>query len=114
MPFDAVLMASRIVVAAEAATALNIERLIAACPGAENERHWEKCYGGETGGIVTMHSEFGEPSPKVANRGMRLSHQFDETFFSKSLPAKSKKRAAKIAANRDCIIRWINEDFQKR
>lgn len=52
MPFDAVLVASRVMVAKEAATAPEVKRLIVNTPGLnfESEHLWETSYDGEAGG----------------------------------------------------------------
>ena len=49
MPFDAVLVASRVMVAKEASTALEVKRLIVKTPGLnfESEHLWESSYDGE-------------------------------------------------------------------
>ena len=71
MPFDAVLVASRVMVAKEASTALEVKRLIVKTPGLnfESEHLWESSYDGEAGGVLTVQSELGEPIHKIANRG---------------------------------------------
>ena len=71
MPFDAVLVASRVMVAKEASTALEVKHLIVKTPGLnfESEHLWESSYDGEAGGVLTVQSELGEPIHKIANRG---------------------------------------------
>ena len=71
MPFDAVLVASRVMVAKEASTALEVKRLIVKTPGLnfESEHLWESSYDGDAGGVLTVQSELGEPIHKIANRG---------------------------------------------
>ena len=71
MPFDAVLVASRVMVAKEASTALEVKRLIVKTSGLnfESEHLWESSYDGEAGGVLTVQSELGEPIHKIANRG---------------------------------------------
>ena len=110
MPFDATLVASRMMVAKEAATAPEVKALIVACEGVAEERKWEQTYEGEAGGILTVRSELGEPIHKVANRGMRLWREFDQRFFE---APRGPVREQIIRDNKAYIIDRINADFQK-
>jgi fatty acid synthase subunit beta len=110
MPFDGVLMASRMMVSKEARTALEVKEMIVACEGVSGlGSEWEATYEGEAGGILTVQSELGEPIHKVSNRGMQCWRDFDRRFFS--LPRED--RGAAIAMAKDEIIAKINADFQK-
>jgi fatty acid synthase subunit alpha len=109
MPFDGVLVASRVMVAKETRTAHEVKELLVATPGIDRESEWEGSYEGEAGGILTARSELGEPIHLVANRGMRLWREFDKKFFQ--LPRG--ERPAAYAANRDLIVTRLNADFQK-
>lgn len=82
MPFDGVLVASRVMVAKEALTATEAKELIVATPGVTKESDWVKTYDGEAGGIMTVISELGEPIHKVATRGVKLWAAFEKKFFS--------------------------------
>lgn len=74
MPFDGILLASRMMVAREAATAPEIKELIVATAGVENELQWEQSYEKDAGGIITVTSELGEPIHKVrTNDGWRTA-----------------------------------------
>lgn len=108
MPFDGVLFASRMMVAKEAATSDSVKELIVQAAGVSDEE-WEGTYDKETGGIITVTSELGEPIHKIANRGIKLWKEFDETVFA--LPRE--KRAAWLEAHRDYVIKRLNADFQK-
>ena len=77
MPFDGVLFASRMMVAKEAATSQSVKELIVQAPGVSDEE-WEGTYQRETGGIITVTSELGEPIHKIATRGIKLWKEFDE------------------------------------
>jgi enoyl reductase-like protein len=77
MPFDGVLLASRMMVAKEAATSQSVKELIVQAPGVPDEQ-WEGTYERETGGIITVTSELGEPIHKIATRGIKLWKEFDE------------------------------------
>ncbi|CUA68512.1 fatty acid synthase subunit beta, fungi type [Rhizoctonia solani] len=108
MPFDGVLFASRVMVAKEAHTSKSVKDLIVAAPGVDDAK-WEGTYAKETGGILTVKSELGEPIHKVATRGVKLWKEFDDTVFK--LP--KEKRAAWLAQNKDMVIEKLNKDFAK-
>eukprot|EP00741_Cyanophora_paradoxa_P008217 tig00000025_g7952.t1 len=109
MPFDGVLLASRLCAAKEMVKPNKTKELIAACPGIENQADWETSYDGVAGGIVTVLSELGEPIHKLATRGVLLWREFDNKFFAQP-PAVAEKA---IAENKDYIISRLNADFQK-
>ncbi|KIO16925.1 hypothetical protein M407DRAFT_12583 [Tulasnella calospora MUT 4182] len=108
MPFDGVLYASRVMVAKEAHTSLSVKKLICAAPGVDDSK-WEGTYAKETGGILTVRSELGEPIHKVATRGVKLWKEFDNTVFN--MP--KEKRVAWLTQNRDSVIEKLNKDFSK-
>lgn len=109
MPFDAILVASRVMVALEAGTSTQAKELIVSTSGIEGDGQWENSYEGNAGGVVNVQSELGEPIHKVATRGIMLWRQFDKEFFS--LP--KDKIAAKIEERKMWIIERLNADFQK-
>lgn len=109
MPFDAILIASRVMVCKEAKTSLKAKELLVETPGIEVEEQWETSYDGVAGGVITVNSELGEPIHKVATRGVTLWKQFDKEFFS--LP--EDKMVVKIEERKDWIISQLNENFQK-
>ena len=111
MPFDGVLLASRMMVAAEAATSIEVKRLLVSTPGLSEDEQggWEATYTAAAGGILSVTSELGEPIHKVANRGTELWREMDARFFSLPRP----ERPAAIAAAKDYIIQRLNADFQK-
>eukprot|EP01062_Namystynia_karyoxenos_P028436 TRINITY_DN21550_c0_g1_i1.p1 TRINITY_DN21550_c0_g1~~TRINITY_DN21550_c0_g1_i1.p1 ORF type:complete len:4167 (+),score=1617.38 TRINITY_DN21550_c0_g1_i1:129-12503(+) len=111
MPFDGVLLATRVGAAKEAATSPGCKELLVAATGIpESEQHlWEKSYSEPVGGICTVTSELGEPIHKIANRGIMLWKELDDTIFS--LPRE--KQAAVIRQKREYIIQRLNADFQK-
>ncbi|KAG8770032.1 3-oxoacyl-[acyl-carrier-protein] synthase, partial [Ceratobasidium sp. 428] len=108
MPFDGVLFASRVMVAKEAHTSKSVKDLVVAAAGVDDAK-WEGTYAKETGGILTVQSELGEPIHKVATRGVKLWKEFDDTVFK--LP--KEKRAAWLAQNKDMVIEKLNKDFAK-
>jgi fatty acid synthase subunit beta, fungi type len=110
MPFDGVLLGSRMMVAREAHTSLASKKLICEASGV-SDLEWEKSYKSSTGagGIVTVQSEMGQPIHKIGNRGVLLWAEMDKLIFS--LPRK--ERTAKLTQNRDYIISRLNADFAK-
>jgi len=108
MPFDGFLFASRVMVAKEAHTSSSVKDLIVAAPGVADAQ-WEGTYDKETGGILTVRSELGEPIHKIATRGVALWKEFDNTVFA--MP--KDKRAAWLAERRAEIIEKLNKNFQK-
>lgn len=108
MPFDGFLFASRVMVAKEAHTSESVKQLIVAASGVD-DKDWEGTYAKETGGILTVNSELGEPIHKIATRGVKLWKEFDDTVFK--LP--KDKRAAWLAQNKKSVIEKLNRDFAK-
>ncbi|KAF1998924.1 beta subunit of fatty acid synthase [Amniculicola lignicola CBS 123094] len=103
MPFDGILLGSRMMVAKEAHTSLAAKQAIAACDGVEDAM-WQKC-----SGILTVKSEMGQPIHKIATRGVRLWSEMDKKIFSLD----KKKQLSALQAQRDYIIERLNKDFQK-
>jgi len=110
MPCDGVLFGSRCMVAKEAATSVEVKRLIAQSPGVAAERDWEQSYDGDAGGVVTVTSELGEPIHKIHNRGMDCWREFDRRYFG--LP-RGPKRDEAVLRDKAFIVQRLNDDFQK-
>ncbi|KAB8228833.1 uncharacterized protein BDW43DRAFT_322804 [Aspergillus alliaceus] len=108
MPFDGVLVGSRMMVAREAHTSRGVKELICSTPGIP-DNEWERTYTGSAGGIVTVLSEMGEPIHKIANRGVMLWSEMDKDVFK--LPRK--ERAAYLQRNRKYIIERLDADYAK-
>ncbi|KAL4930380.1 acyl transferase domain-containing protein [Aspergillus undulatus] len=108
MPFDGVLLGSRMMVAKEAHTSTTVRQIITATPGV-TDAEWEGTYTGATGGVITVTSEMGEPIHKIATRGVRLWAEMDKAVFSLSQP----ERMAYLVRHRRSIIRRLNADFAK-
>lgn len=108
MPFDGVLLGSRMMVAREAHTSPASRKLIYQTPGV-SDSDWEKSYTASAGGVVTVQSEMGQPIHKIATRGVLLWAEMDKTIFSLSRT----DRRAKLTEKRDYIIRRLNADFSK-
>ncbi|KAH8923738.1 hypothetical protein BT69DRAFT_1241845, partial [Atractiella rhizophila] len=108
MPYDGFLFASRVMVAKEAHTSESVKKLIVEAKGVD-DAEWEGTYTKETGGIITVNSELGEPIHKVANRALKLWKEFDTTVFA--LP--KEKRVQWLKEKKDYVIQRLNADFQK-
>ncbi|KAL3435967.1 acyl transferase domain-containing protein [Aspergillus tetrazonus] len=108
MPFDGILLGSRMMVAKEAHTSPAVRRIIAATPGV-SDSEWENTYSGPAGGVITVTSEMGEPIHKIATRGVCLWADMDKTVFSLS----RRDRLAYLAQHRRSIIQRLNADFAK-
>ncbi|KAK4981177.1 hypothetical protein LTR28_002474 [Elasticomyces elasticus] len=109
MPFDGVLLGSRLMVAKEAHTSPQAKKLILQALGADNS-DWHKSYDESTGGVVTVNSEMGQPIHKLATRGVMLWKDLDKRIFS----IKDKtERLSVLRRDRHEIIARINSDFAK-
>lgn len=108
MPFDGVMLASRIMTAKEAHTSEAVKQLIVDAPGVD-DKDWEASYDRVTGGIITVTSELGEPIHKIATRGVMLWNELDKNLFSLN----KEKRAAWMAEKKGYLIERLNKDFQK-
>lgn len=108
MPFDGILLGSRMMVATEAHTSLGARRIIVSTPGVP-DAEWEKTYAGPAGGLVTVRSEMGEPIHKIATRGVCLWAEMDRIVFGLS----KNERLEYLARHRHSIIQRLNADFAK-
>ena len=109
MPFDGVLLASRMMVAKEAHTSPQAKALIVEAAGVENSE-WHTTYTKPTGGVITVKSEWGQPIHKLATRAVLLWNEFEKRFFG---IADRAKRLAELQKNRSWIIERLNRDFHK-
>ena len=109
MPFDGVLLASRMMVAKEAHTSPQAKALIVEAAGVEDSE-WHTSYTEPTGGVITVKSEWGQPIHKLATRAVLLWNEFEKRFFS---IADRSMRLAELHKNRSWIIERLNRDFHK-
>jgi fatty acid synthase subunit beta, fungi type len=109
MPFDGVLLGSRMMVAKEAHTSPQAKALIVKTEGVRDSE-WHKSYDGPIGGVVTVNSEMGQPIHKLATRGVILWKDLEKTIFSIKDPA---KRLVALQKSRTPIISRLNSDFAK-
>jgi fatty acid synthase subunit beta len=109
MPVDGILLASRMLVSKESLASLPTKQLIVNTPGIQNETEWTGTYKRETGGILTVKSELGEPIHMIATRGVKLWKEFDDTIFSLS----KEQRLQVLREKKEYIIQRLNADYQR-
>ena len=109
MPFDGVLVGSRMMVAQEAHTSPAAKVLITQTKGV-SDAEWHQSYRKPAGGVVTIISEMGEPMHVIANRGTILWKHLDEKVFSIRDGA---QRAAYLAEHGADVIARLNADSAK-
>ena len=108
MPFDGILVGSRVMTALEAKTSPAVKQAIVDTPGLD-DASWEKTYDGSYGGIISVKSEMGEPIHKLATRAVKLWYELDNTVFNLT----TAKRLEVLQRKRSYIIKRLNEDFSK-
>ncbi|KAJ2459202.1 fatty acid synthase alpha subunit Lsd1, partial [Coemansia sp. RSA 2424] len=106
MPFDGILLGSRVMVAKEAGTSLAAKELIVAAPGL-SDSEWQSTYDGPNGGVITVTSEYGELNHVVATRAML----FVADLRSSILGQPPEKHAALLLARKDEIIARLNREY---
>ncbi|KAJ2457790.1 fatty acid synthase alpha subunit Lsd1, partial [Coemansia sp. RSA 2424] len=108
MPFDGILLGSRVMVAKEAGTSLAAKELIVATPGL-SDSEWHKTLGGIEGGVTTMVSEYGEHNHSLVTRATVLVNELRASIFSQP----REKHAELLLARKDEIIARLNSDHFK-
>ena len=108
MPFDAILLGSRMMVAKEAHTSVQAKRAIVEAKGVA-DGDWASSYDRATGGVITVLSEMGQPIHKIATRGVLFWSEMDRMIFS----LKGEKRLDALQNNKAYIIRKLNADYSK-
>ncbi|TAQ91120.1 hypothetical protein B7494_g550 [Chlorociboria aeruginascens] len=108
MPFDGILLGSRMMVSKEAHTSIQAKRSIVETPGLPDSR-WEECYDKPSGGIITVKSEMGQPIHKIANRGVLLWAEMDKMIFN----LKQNERTAVLNRKKQYIIKQLNENYAR-
>ncbi|KAL4876810.1 putative sterigmatocystin biosynthesis fatty acid synthase subunit beta [Aspergillus karnatakaensis] len=114
MPFDGVLLGSRMMVAREAKTSPSVKKLIVEASGlgdqGDSRGTWTACEHQAQGGVISIVSEMGQPIHVLANRAMGLWHELERRFFSIREP--ERLRAA-LQQSRAEIIKRLNEDYTR-
>ncbi|KAJ2459926.1 fatty acid synthase alpha subunit Lsd1, partial [Coemansia sp. RSA 2424] len=106
MPFDGILLGSRMMVAKEAGTSLAAKELIVSTPGLRDSE-WQNTYDGPIGGVITVTSEYGELNHAIATRAML----FVADLRSSILDQPREKHAELLLARKDEIISRLNSDY---
>ncbi|KAL4944998.1 hypothetical protein BDV06DRAFT_219807 [Aspergillus oleicola] len=112
MPFDGVLLGTRMMVAREAKTSLAAKQLIVDATGISDSPHgaWTRSDHEEIGGVISVVSEMGQPMHVLATRAMRLWHEFDRRFFSIRDP---KRLQLALNQHRQEIIHQLNANYAR-
>ena len=109
MPFDGVLLGSRMMTAKEAHTSPSVKNLIIEAQGVPDSE-WHNTYQGVTGDVLTVKSEMGQPIHKLATRGVILWNELEQDIFSvKDQP----KRLSILEGCKSSIVERLNDDYQK-
>ncbi|KAJ2821704.1 hypothetical protein FBU31_004819, partial [Coemansia sp. 'formosensis'] len=106
MPFDGILLGSRVMVAKEAGTSLAAKELIVATPGL-SDSEWHKTYDGPSGGVMTITSEYGELNHTLSTNAMVLATDLRNSILSQP----REKHAALLLARKDEIVSRLNSDY---
>ncbi|KAJ2827302.1 fatty acid synthase alpha subunit Lsd1, partial [Coemansia furcata] len=106
MPFDGILLGSRVMVAKEAGTSLAAKELIVATPGL-TDSEWHKTYDGPSSGVMTITSEYGELNHALSTRAMVLATELRNSILSQP----REKHTALLLARKDEIISRLNSDY---
>jgi fatty acid synthase subunit beta, fungi type len=109
MPFDGVLLGSRMMVAKEAHTSIQAKQLIIEAEGV-SDTNWHKTSDQPTGGVITITSEMGQPIHMLATRGVMLWKEFDQRIFSIRDAA---QRLKYLRSHRDEIVSRLNKEFAR-
>ncbi|KAJ2732821.1 fatty acid synthase alpha subunit Lsd1 [Coemansia sp. BCRC 34962] len=106
MPFDGILLGTRVMAAKEAGTAQAAKELIVAAPGL-SDSEWYKSLDGIEGGVTTIVSEYGERNHSLVTRATVLVKELRNTILSQP----REKHAALLLARKDEIIARLNSDY---
>ncbi|KAJ2160105.1 fatty acid synthase alpha subunit Lsd1 [Coemansia sp. RSA 552] len=108
MPFDGILLASRVMVAKEAGTSLAAKELIVAAQGLPDP-DWHQTYDGAHGGVTTVTTEFGELNHILATRAVIFLREIHKDILSQP----REKHQALLLARKDEIISRLNRDYMR-
>ncbi|KAJ2157084.1 fatty acid synthase alpha subunit Lsd1 [Coemansia sp. RSA 552] len=108
MPFDGVLLGSRVMVAQEAGTSSAVKELIVAAQGLPDS-DWQKTYCGTDGGVISFTTEFGELNHSLATRATVFLRDMHKTVLNQP----REKREALLLARKDEVIARLNCDYMR-
>ncbi|KAJ2688668.1 fatty acid synthase alpha subunit Lsd1 [Coemansia spiralis] len=106
MPFDGILLGTRVMAAKEAGTAQAAKELIVAAPGL-SDSEWHKSLDSTEGGVTTIVSEYGERNHSLVTRATVLVKEMRNTILNQP----REKIAALLLARKDEIIARLNSDY---
>ncbi|KAJ2223592.1 fatty acid synthase alpha subunit Lsd1, partial [Coemansia sp. RSA 485] len=108
MPFDGILLGSRVMVAKEAGTSLAAKKLIVAAPGV-TDTEWTRSLDNVQGGVTTFTSEYGESNHVLATRAVLFLRFMHKTIFSKP----RELQPALLVEHKDEIVAGLNADHAR-
>ena len=108
MPFDGLLLGSRMMTAKESHTCTAAKQAIVDAVGVP-DADWTQTYSAKVGDVLSVVSEMGQPIHKLATRGTRLWAELDRSIFSLD----RSKRSAQLRKDRARIMDKLDKDFQK-
>ncbi|KAJ2160631.1 fatty acid synthase alpha subunit Lsd1 [Coemansia sp. RSA 552] len=108
MPFDGILLGSRVMVAQEASTSLAAKQLIVAAQGLPDS-DWHQTYDGVHNGVTTTVSEYGELNHVLATRAAMFIRDMHATILNQPRD----KREALLLSRKDEIISRLNADYMR-
>ncbi|KAJ1800929.1 fatty acid synthase alpha subunit Lsd1, partial [Coemansia sp. RSA 2399] len=110
MPFDGVMLSSRMMVARESPVADAAKQLIVSrAPGVDPFDMLALFGDAPEGGIVSIRNEHGQPRHVVANRAAKFCHKVSAEILLQPRD----KVASALKANRDWILRGLCKDFMR-
>ncbi|KAJ2180510.1 fatty acid synthase alpha subunit Lsd1, partial [Coemansia sp. RSA 551] len=108
MPFDGILLGSRVMVAQEAGTSPAAKQLIVATAGLLDSE-WDQTYDGAHNGVTTITSEYGEMNHMIATRGVMFIREMFDTILNQPRD----KHEKLLLARKDEIISRLNSDYMR-
>ncbi|KAJ1962768.1 fatty acid synthase alpha subunit Lsd1 [Dipsacomyces acuminosporus] len=108
MPFDGILLGSRVMAAKEAKTSDAAKELIVATPGLDDSG-WERTFAATDEGVITVVSEYGELNHAIATRGSLFVREITNTILSQP----REKQLPLLLERKDEIIQGLNEGYQR-
>ncbi|KAJ2084471.1 fatty acid synthase alpha subunit Lsd1 [Coemansia sp. RSA 988] len=108
MPFDGILLGSRVMVAKEACTSLGAKELIVSATGL-SDAEWDTTYERPQNGIATFESEYGELNHMLNTRAVQFVHNIHKTVLCKPRD----EQPLLLLARKDEIIARLNSDYMR-
>ncbi|KAJ2832438.1 fatty acid synthase alpha subunit Lsd1 [Coemansia erecta] len=108
MPFDGILLGSRVMVAQEAGTSPAAKQLIVATAGLLDSE-WDRTYDGAHNGVTTITSEYGEMNHILATRGFMFIRELYDTILNQPRD----QHEELLLARKDEIISRLNNDYMR-